>query len=301
MSLLDNYVDRDVVKHFAGLIKDAATTPYRIMITGPGIRKVISQYELTTLLPKTVEIVSEADFFIQTTDTEFIDRIITLAKTEKAIITIKEKYLLKKGSSQTLKELQESGTDIRIVKDILGAMVVASKKRRNKIFYPITGYEDEALITAAGLAKSKTVGFRNFFVLNGHKSLAGIVNAIASKNQEITGFIVPLKVGINTGTGAFSNIPLLHNKGVVFSGYEPAEIMQSVWMLISQHTEKKPAVVFQRTVEGLDEAINRSRWMMEEVFDTAPLKSNLFGTIPNGKFVITTKYDAFDAEKAGGI
>jgi len=297
MSLLDSYMDRDVVKHFVSLIADSSGSPFNIGVTGGDLWETINNYELTGLLPRNVKLFSENDYNLQLTDQHFIDRIIAFAKTEKAIVTIKEAYLNIHGSESTLQEVKEKGADIRVVDDILGAMVVASKKRRNKVVYPITGYEDEALITAAGLAKTKTVGFRNFFVLNGHKSLVGIINSPAKTKTDTAGFIIPLKVGINTGITPFSDIPLLYNKGIVFSGYEPAEIMQSIWMIVSQQTDNKPAVVYQRTKEVSDEVINRSRWMLEEVFEHGPLESERLENIPAGLLVIKEKYSAFDLKE----
>ena len=295
MSLPENYIDRDVVKHFASLINDVEAEPFTILMPGADLRNIVQKYELEDWLPDWISLKSETDFGVFCEDTDFVDRMIDFSKSEKAILTIKEHYLSLPGSQSNLKDQMESGADIRIVDDILGAMVVASKKRRNKVLYAITGYEDEALVTAAGLAKAKTVGFRNFFVFQQHCQMPGIIKALASGKHNIDGFIIPLKVGLNTGPGAYSSISLTYNKGVVISGYEPAEIMQSVWMLISQKLENKPATVFQRTKEVSDEVINRSRWMIEEVFEPADL---LFkdGTIVNaGAFKIREKYSAFDA------
>ena len=296
MSLPDNYVDRDVAKHFASLINDAAKTPINIVVQGNDLWKVIIDYDLTSLLPETVNLLSEKDFNLHITGKGFIDRIIAFAQTDKIIVTIKKEFLNISGTETTLEEISKNGADIRIVDDILGSMVVASKKRRNKIIYPITGYEDEALITAAGLAKAKTVGFRNFFVLNGHQRSAGIAEFLAKKDKGLNGFIIPLRTGLNTGIDQFSNLPLTNKKSVVFSGYEPAEIIQSIWMVVSQQTENSPEVVFQRTKEVSDEVIMRSKWMLEEVFEPADKELNNLETIPKGSLKIKEKYQAFDAD-----
>ena len=67
-------------------------------------------------------------------------------------------------------------------------------------------------------------------------------------------------------------------------------------MAISQQLDKSPAVVFQRTKEVSDDVINRSRWMLEEVFEPAPLNNNKYRTIANGRLHIKEKYKDFDAE-----
>ncbi len=299
MSLLDGYVDRDVVKHFASLMADMKPDNIRIVILGEDLRQNIEKYDLKERLPAWVTVEDELSLGMEVEDRSFVDKLIAFSGLEKSILTIKEKYLALPGTRSTLKEALEKGVDIRVVNDILGAMVVASRKRRNKVVYPIAGYEDEGLITAAGLAKAKTVGFRNFFVYNRHEQTNAVVKAIAEKEKQVDGFIIPLKVGLNTGTGAFSSIPLVYRKGVVISGYEPMEIMQSVWMLLNQKAEATPAVVFQRTKEVSDEIVNRARWMMEEVFESSDINLDDFGLVKGGGYRIRDKYRAFDVQNAG--
>jgi hydrogenase expression/formation protein HypD len=296
MSLLDGYVDRDVVKHFASLMADLKLDNIRIVILGEDLMANFEKYGLKDWLPGWLTVEDELLPGMEMEERRFVDRLIAFSGTEKSILTIKEKYLALPGTRSTLKEALEKGADIRVVDDILGAMVVASRKRRNKVVYPITGYEDEGLITAAGLAKAKTVGFRNFFVYSRHLQTKTIVEAIAKRDKQVNGFIIPLKVGLNIGIGAFSSIPLLYKKGVVISGYEPMEIMQSVWMLLNQIAEGTPAAVFQRTKEVSDEIVNRSRWMLEEVFESGPLKLENHENIPGGRLKIKEKYRSFDLE-----
>ncbi len=292
MSLLDNYIDKDVVKHFATLIHEKVNTPLTLFLGGKDLWRIFLEYKLYELLPGNLTVVNDTDLGLLNVKRQVIDKAIRLITDDRVIITIKDEYLNISGNHSTLKGQLKNGADIRIVDDILGAMVVASRKRRNIVIFPITGYEDEALITAAGLAKSKTVGFRNFFVLNSHLSLAGIVNHLAKEDNQLAAFIVPLKVGLNTGAGRFSNIALTYNKGVVFSGYEPMEIMQAIWMAVSN----EPAVSFQRTKEVSEEVINRSRWMLDEVFEPVPLKLDKHKIIDHGFLRIKEKYQDFDTK-----
>ncbi len=296
MSLIDNYVDGDVVKHFASLIADSTIRPVTIAMFGAELWSVFKKYDLISLLPGLVSVVNESGVGLCDPEKLLIDRMVAFSMIENAIVTVKEKYLAMQGTKSTLQQRLDAGADIRVVDDILGAMVVASRKRRNKVVYAVSGYEDEGLITAAGLAKAKTVGFRNFFVLNMHRRMPAIVDATASANS-CSGFIVPLKTGLNTGIGAWSSIAPVYKKGVVISGYEPMEIMQSVWMLLQQIADNNPATVFQRTKEVSDEVINRSRWMLDEVFEPVDVADKNFGLIKNGGYKIRDKYSAFDAAK----
>ena len=295
MNLLDNYINKDVVNHFAGLISDLEFDKMNIMVFDKGIFKTITDFKLSTLLPDNIFIEPAPGIFYSNDDTIFIDKIIDLLNDEKTIITIKDNYIDIKGSEKTLRDLMNKGADVRIVDNILESMVVASKKRRNNVIYPIDGYEDEALITAAGLAKAKTVGFRRFYVFQNHRNTPETIRAIAGNKN--TFFLVPLKTGLNTGPAMYSEIPLLYSKGVVFSGYELKEIVQSIYMLAEQHANNSPKVIFQRTKEVNDEVISRARWMIDEVFDKEDYTGNNPGIVKNGKMKINEKYEMFDAGK----
>ena len=294
MSLLEGYIDKDVVMHFASVIRDIALSKATIVVFDGALLNVIRSYELESLLPETVTLVP-GNYYVDY-EKSFADRIVSLSELDKSIIVVKKPLLTLIGSSLSLEELINNGADIRIVDDILGAMVVASKNRRNIVVYPIDGYEDETLVTAAGLAKAKTVGFKNFFVLNYHRSLAEIVRFSAKTEEDIQGYLIPLKVGLNTGLPIFSETALAYNKCIVISGYEPSEIMQSLAMILTGIFEGNYKAQFQRTREVSDEVTRRAKWMIEEAFEPGCLNHNKLGAIKKGRFVIREKYRLFDAE-----
>ena len=296
MSLLESYVDRDVVKHFASLMADMKPVQSSIVVLGKDILANMKQYALFDWLPDWVTVEDESQLGLEMENKDFVDKLIAFSRSEKLILTLKEHYLELPGSNSTLKAEQSKGADIRVVGDILGAMEIAFRKRRNKVIFPIIGYEDEGLITAAGLVKAKTVGFRNFFVFNRHWQSKGIIEALATREKQVDGFILPIKIGINTGRGTYSSIPLVYNKGVVISGYEPMEIMQSIWMVLTQKSEGAPAAVYQRTKEVSEEVVNRSRWMLEEAFESSEILINNLGLVKDGGFRIREKYQMFDAQ-----
>jgi hydrogenase expression/formation protein HypD len=297
MSLLDSYVNKDVLKHFTGLINDLATEYFEIYVLSNELLETIDKYNFKSLLSDNIKFVNTSEIDGNIGENTFIDNLIKFSTGEKSITVVKKEWLNKKGSRSTLNDELKKGFDIRVVEDILAAMVVASRKRRNKVVYATGGFEDEALITAAGLAKAKTVGFRNFFVYQNHLSSPNIVKTLAEKNIERNcGFLLPLKTGLNTGAGKFSEIPLVYNKSVVFSGYEAMEIMQSVFMLVDNFFNDKNSVKFQRTKELSDEIVMRSIWMIEEVFMEDDCYFKNFGFVKSGKLKINDKYKMFDAE-----
>ena len=288
MRELENYINKDVVFHFSELLNDLDIGNLTLMVFSKEIYNTINEFDLRSLIPRNIKL-KKAPGLIP--DKRFIDNILELLKDEKTILTVKKEWL----SIEQIQKAGEAGADIRIVDDILGSMIVASKKRRNNVIFPIDGFEDEALITAAGLAKAKTVGFKRFFVLQNHLNTPELIKSISAESDENIYYLLPLKTGLNTGSEKYSEIPLLYKRGVVFSGYEVMEIMQSIYMLAGQFSTNTPKVLFQRTKEVNDEITARARWMIEEVFDNEDYNSEEYGIIKNGKMKINDKYSMFDA------
>ncbi len=292
---MKGYVNQDIVNHFAELINDLPKQKSDIFVFGKEIFKTVKEFELEKLLPDNIKIKAAPSIIKGKEEQKIIDKIFQFLQNEKSILTVKKEWLdVKGGNNITLQELIDKGSaDVRIVDDILGAMVVASRKRRNKVLYLIDGYEDELLITAAGLAKAKTVGFRNFFVYQNHYNTPAVITAISEKDEN-SAFLVPLKTGLNTGIEKYTQIPLLYRKSVVISGYEAMEIMQSIYMLAEQSVSGKPAASFQRTKELSEEVVRRANWMIEEVFTISDCDIADSGHVKNGKYIIKDKYRMFD-------
>jgi len=293
MELKEQYIGKDVVKHFAGLINDVPIQKQTIYVAGDDIFQTIKKYGLDKLIESKIELISLFQLMPKEITQTFYAKIHSFAKTEKAIVTVDQQSMTYKVNNIGLDDLQKQGFDIRHVKNILDAMIVASKKRRNKVLFITTGLEDKALVTAAGLAKAKTVGFRNFFVLQQHFNTPELINHYASLTPA-AGFILSIKTGINTVLNQYTGTPSIYGKSVIFSGYQPEEIMQSIFMVMDQFVSKQPKVKFQRAMKIPDENIARARWMLEEVFDTTPLTLPDGASIKNGKLIINEKYNSFE-------
>jgi hydrogenase expression/formation protein HypD len=99
------------------------------------------------------------------------------------------------------------------------------------------------------------------------------------------------------GSQPYEFISAKYHKPIVISGFEPLDILQSIWMLIQQLTEKRCKVEnqYSRVVEtaGNQIALNA----ITEVFE---VRENFewrgLGDIPDSGFKIRSEYANFDAE-----
>jgi hydrogenase expression/formation protein HypD len=85
--------------------------------------------------------------------------------------------------------------------------------------------------------------------------------------------------------------------GVVVSGFEPADLMQSILMLVRQMENVRPQVEnqYQRVVKREGNPVAKA--LLEEVFEPGDDNWRGLGVIPASGLRIKASYAAFDAER----
>lgn len=116
--------------------------------------------------------------------------------------------------------------------------------------------------------------------------------------MQLDGFVAPGHVSMVVGEKPFYFVAERYNKPIVITGFEPLDILQSIWLLIKQIAEKRCVVENQyaRVVQqsgnspGLD-AIARV-FELREYFEWRGL-----GSIDHSGVKIKNDYARFDAER----
>ncbi len=296
MKYIDEYRNKDIVKHFAEQIKDISKKPIRIMEVCGGHTMSIQKFGLPYLLPSTVELVSGPGCPVCVTSREYIDRAVAYSRLDNTIITTYGDLIRVPGSSSTLEKEKASGADIRIVYSILDAMLIAKKNRDKKIVFLGIGFETTAPSSAAGILKAQTAGLRNFYVYSAHKVMAPAMEALIDDGVNIDGYIGPGHVSTITGQAIYMNIPKKYHMGVVISGFEPVDLMQSIHMLVTQIENDKPKVEIQYTRVVKPEGNIVAQKMLEEIFETRDDWWRGLGILQNSGLKIKKEYAMHDAE-----
>ena len=93
------------------------------------------------------------------------------------------------------------------------------------------------------------------------------MEAIVKDGTRLDGFICPGHVAAITGSAIFDFLPDKYNTGCVVAGFEPADLLQAILMLVKQVNSNNPEVEIQYnravTVHGNREA----KLYMNEVFE----------------------------------
>jgi hydrogenase expression/formation protein HypD len=113
---------------------------------------------------------------------------------------------------------------------------------------------------------------------------------------KLDGFICPGHVAAITGSAIFNFIPRKFHLGCVISGFEPADLLHTILMLVRQVNRRKPEVEIQydRAVTETGNVIAQK--YMSEVFGSCDARWRGFGVIPSSGLRLRKVYEKFDIE-----
>lgn len=296
MKYIDEYRDRELVLKLAGKIKESAMQEYIFMEVCGGHTAAIHRFGIPDLLPGNIKLLSGPGCPVCVTDIGFIDKAIACSQMENVIIVTFGDLIRVPGSHSTLEKMNESGADIRIVFSAMEALEIARLNPQKRIVFLAIGFETTAPGTAVTIKQAEKDKIDNFYILCAHKIMPPAMEAIVSEGSPINGFICPGHVAAITGSSIFEFLPRKYNVACVVTGFEPADLMLSLLMLIHQVNNRKPevAIQYKRAVTNMG---NRSaKNYMNEVFTFCDTHWRGFGTIKESGLIPAGKYDKYNAD-----
>lgn len=298
MKYIDEYRDRTLVEKLVRLIKSEAVRNYTFMEVCGGHTAAIHRFGIQTLLPGNIRLISGPGCPVCVTGKEFIDRAIAYSRMEDVTITTFGDLLRIPGSHSSLEKEKAGGADIRIVFSGLEALSIARTTTGKKVIFLGIGFETTAPGTAVTIKEADKVGLGNFFVLSAHKIMPPAMEMIIKDGAMLNGFICPGHVAAVTGSSIFDFIPQMYGIGCAVSGFEPVDLLQSVYLLIRQVNSKKPQNQIQYSRAVSEKGNIRAKRIMNEVFTGTGDYWRGFGKIPGSGLRPGARFEKYDAEKA---
>lgn len=300
MKYIDEYRDKDIVQGLAEKIASISTKPIKLMEVCGGHTMSIQKFGIPGLLPKNVELISGPGCPVCVTSRSYIDKAIAFSRLKDVIITTYGDLIRVPGSTSTLEKERANGANIQVVYSIMDALMVAKKNRQKKVVFLGIGFETTAPSSAAGILQAKVAGVFNFSVYSAHKVMPPAMAALIDEGVKINGYIGPGHVSTITGKGIYEDIPKKYGLGVVISGFEPVDLMQSIFMLVKQIEDNDPKVEIQYTRAVKPEGNIKAQQMLDEIFEPGDDWWRGLGILKDSGLKIRQKYEMHNAEKAIG-
>ncbi len=223
-----------------------------------------------------------------------IEKIMLLARKGKIIASFGDMINVP-GEKESLRDLKGEGCDIRTVYSIEDGVNIAEKNRDRDVIFMAVGFETTAPSTASVILADPPP---NFSILSCHRMIPPALKAILEMGEiRIDGFIEPGHVSTIIGTEPYEFLSEDYKIPQVIAGFEPIDLLMSVWMLVKQ-VEKGEAIVENEYTRAVKKEGNlKAQKMLREVFEKEDAKWRGFPVIPRSKMKLKKKFEEHDAEK----
>jgi hydrogenase expression/formation protein HypD len=300
MRFVDEFRDAELGRVLAGEIVTTVEPgrAYKLMEVCGGHTHTIYKYGVDDLLPANVELVHGPGCPVCVIPMGRVDDGIAVAHAPGVIFTCFGDMMRVPGGSGTLLDAKAQGADVRMVYSPLDALRIARENPDREVVFFAVGFETTAPSTALTLKRAKAEGARNFSCFSNHVTIVPPLRALLeSPDLRLDGFIGPGHVSTVVGTRPFEFIPADYGKPVVISGFEPLDLLQSVYLVLRQlvrggcEVENQYARVVPR--DGNPAALA----VLEEVFELRPhFEWRGLGFISHSGLKLSDDYADFDAE-----
>ena len=299
---IEEYRDSKLSKNLVRKIKRISRRDVRLMEVCGTHTVSIFRSGIRSVLPPTISLLSGPGCPVCVTDQKEIDAFIELSRIEGVIITTFGDLMRVPGTTSSLQKQRAEGKDIRVVYSTFDAIEIAKKNPDKKVVFLGIGFETTAPTIAAAIFSADQMKVDNFSVIAAHKLVPPALEALmALKNVNIDGFILPGHVSVIIGEKAYFPFFSRHQIPCVIAGFEPADILQAISMLVEQIENRAPALenAYPRAVAF--EGNPKAQKILGDVFEPADAGWRAIGVIPQSGLKIRKKYKRHDAEKIFNI
>ncbi|MBC8316056.1 MAG: hydrogenase formation protein HypD [Bacteroidetes bacterium] len=297
MQYIDEYRNKELANRLIEKISSLTSKEMFFMEVCGGHTWAIQKFGIPSLLPEKIKLLSGPGCPVCVTSKKFIDQAVAYSRLNDVIITTYGDLIRVPGSTSSLNEEKSNGADIRIVYSILEALQIAKDNPSKKIVFLGIGFETTAPGSAAGIINAAKEKVTNFFLFSSHKIMPPALAALIDEGVTINGYIAPGHVSTITGSHIYDDIPEKYGVGCVVSGFEPVDILQSIYMLVKQVYDNKFKVEIQYKRVVKPEGNVKAQKIMNEVFSFRDDWWRGFGILKNSGLGVNERYHDFDAER----
>lgn len=242
MKYLDEFRDsgkaRVLIKEIEALVatmRMPAERPLYIMEVCGGHTHSIFRYGLEGMLPKEIGLIHGPGCPVCVLPMGRVDDCVSIAEHPNVIFTTFGDAMRVPGSKKSLLQAKAEGADVRMVYSPMDALALARNNPDREVVFFGLGFETTMPSTALTILQAEAEGIGNFSVYCNHITIVPTIKAILdSPGLQLDGFLGPGHVSMVIGTAPYEFIAKFYRKPMVIAGFEPLDILQSIWMVLKQ-------------------------------------------------------------------
>lgn len=243
MKYRDEYHNRVLCQGIVEKIREISKKDLNLMEVCGTHTVSIFRSGLKEMLPENIHLISGPGCPVCVTPIAQIDHIVALSKKDNIIIATFGDMVNVPGSSSSLKQEKARGADIRLIYTPFQALELALQFPQKKIILVGIGFETTIPLLASVVLEAARKSLQNFYLFSLAKVMPPIIEYLLESNEsKIDGFLCPGHVSAIIGTKPYHFIPKNYSIPCVIAGFEPLDILMSIYKLIRQRIKKIPIV-----------------------------------------------------------
>ncbi len=298
MKFIDEYRQGDIARRLAEQIAHLTARPLKIMEVCGGHTHTIFKYGIEDLLPENITMIHGPGCPVCVIPLGRVDDAISIAEQPDVIFTTFGDAMRVPGSKTSLLDAKASGADVRMVYSPLDALKIAQKNPDKQVVWLALGFETTAPSTAMTILQAAKEGVENFSAFCNHITIVPALKALLdSPDLQLDGFLGPGHVSTVIGTRPYEFVPREYGKPVAVAGFEPLDILQSIYMIVKQVVDGRAEVENQYARCITRDGNRKALEVLCEVFEPRDyFEWRGLGSIAHSGMKLRRKYAAFDAE-----
>lgn len=301
MRFVDEYRDAGKARALAARIAKLCEPgrQYKVMEVCGGHTHTIYKHGLEDYLPQTVSLVHGPGCPVCVIPMGRVDDAIVIAEQPDVIMTSFGDMMRVPGGRGSFFDAKAAGADIRMVYSPLDALKTARQNPDKHVVFMAIGFETTAPSTAMTVLRAAAEGMENFSVFCNHVTIIPAIKAILdSPDLRLDGFLGPGHVSTVIGCRPYEFIARDYGKPLVCSGFEPLDILQSIYLALQQLADGRSEVENQYTRVVPWDGNRTALRVIGEVMELRPyFEWRGLGFISHSALRMRETFARFDAEQ----
>jgi len=284
----------ELLRWLAEQLRAMAAPPATLMEVCGTHTVAIARHGLRQALPPGVRLISGPGCPVCVTPQHQIDHFLALGGLDGVTLTTFGDMMRVPGSEHSLEQARAAGADVRVVYSPMDAVTAAAERPDRQVVFFGIGFETTAPAVALAIVEAQKQELRNFSVLSAHKLIPPAMLALLDSQIRVDGFICPGHVSAIIGSNAYRPVAE-RGKPCVVAGFEAADILRAVQMLLRQLAEGRAEVESEYTRAVRPEGNRRAQVLLARVFRISDARWRGLGEIPASGLAISEEFAEFDA------
>ena len=252
----------------------------------------IVENAIPSIISKKIHLVSGPGCPVCVTVSDYVDRLISLAKSGNVIVTFGDMIRVP-GSELALKDIKGEGADIRMVYSPVEAIKMAKAEPEKSFVFAAVGFETTTPIYAVLIDEAIKSNIRNLKLLTALKTMPNVIDTLCQRDNTVDGFIAPGHVSVITGSNAFEALAQKYSLPFAVCGFKAEEILAGIYALVKLKGNGRVINLYKSVVK--DNRNEKAYNLVNKYFEPYDASWRGLGKIGGSGMALKSEYNRFDA------